>query len=177
LGGVCRWLLCDLDFVAGRKRPAEGRIPMAARVIKARRWRTAQGRQPAVQVSAEAWTWLQAWWKAARSGPRRPRMPSAGTRSPVDRRRGGRSRRHRLVRRRNRVALTRRPGRDRLSRQICRIGVGDRGVGQVSNLPYGLLRQVENPPHGVIERSWGVVAKGHIEGPRPGRTGLRAAAH
>jgi len=60
---------------------------MAARVIKARRRRTAQGRQPAVQVSAEAWTWLQDWWKAARSEPRRPRMPSAGTRCPADRRR------------------------------------------------------------------------------------------
>ncbi|HVC98899.1 MAG TPA: hypothetical protein VND64_34860, partial [Pirellulales bacterium] len=47
----------------------------------------AQGRQPAVQVSAEAWTWLQDWWKAARSEPRRPRMPSAGTRCPADRRR------------------------------------------------------------------------------------------
>ena len=60
---------------------------MAARMIKARRWRTAQGRQSAVQVSAEAWTWLQDWWKAARSGPRRPRMPSAGLRCPVNRRR------------------------------------------------------------------------------------------
>jgi len=39
------------------------------------------------------------WWKAARSGPRRPRMSSAGTRCPADRRLGGRRRRHRLVRR------------------------------------------------------------------------------